>query len=172
MNPESTTSGNDVHCCSEEARKMTWTREMRIRLFMQMERERCRNELGWLIRCPNTTVDSCSEEGYPPKPLPIPPKYTKHLERRMRKVMKGILPPTSKIILRRIIDYQHVQHPFIHSSRKFRHVCHHQWRALSLGRWGPTRPRARLLEHRQMDGKRIRWLRKVLRMQIRGKIRF
>ena len=43
-NPEGTNSGNDVHCCSEEERKIMWMRETRIRLFMQMKLEACRNE--------------------------------------------------------------------------------------------------------------------------------
>ena len=50
INPEYTIIvGNYVQCCSEEALKMTWMRETRIRLSMQMELEKCRNELGWLI---------------------------------------------------------------------------------------------------------------------------
>ena len=51
---------------------MTWMREMRIRLFMLMELENCRNELGWLIRRHNCIIDNCTEEDYPPMPLPIP----------------------------------------------------------------------------------------------------
>ena len=33
-------------------------------------------------------------------PLPIPPGNTKHLERRMEKAVKGILPPTFKVFLK------------------------------------------------------------------------
>ena len=38
-------SGNDVPNCSEEERKMVYMPETRIRLFMRMELEACRNEL-------------------------------------------------------------------------------------------------------------------------------
>ena len=80
---------------------MTWIREMKIRLFMLMEFENCRDELGWLIRRHNCIVDTCCpEKDYPPMPLPIPPGYTDNLERRMRKAVKGILPTTIKMILK------------------------------------------------------------------------
>ena len=46
MNPKGTISGTDVHYCSEEDKKMTFMREKRIKLFMLMELENCRNELG------------------------------------------------------------------------------------------------------------------------------
>ena len=76
-------------------------RETRIKLFMVMELEKCRNELGWLIRSHNNCiVDNCPKEDYPPMPLPIPPGYTKNLERRMEKAVKGILPPTLKVFLK------------------------------------------------------------------------
>ena len=52
------------------------------------------------MRCHNCIVDNCSEEDYPPRPLPIPPGYTEHLERKMRKSVKGKLPPTLKLILK------------------------------------------------------------------------
>ena len=45
MNPEETISGDDVHYHSEENIKMTWMCEKRIKLFMQMELENCRNKL-------------------------------------------------------------------------------------------------------------------------------
>ena len=51
MNPENTISGDDVHYCSEEDRKMAGMREKRVKLFMQMELDKCRIGLGWLIRC-------------------------------------------------------------------------------------------------------------------------
>ena len=82
---------------------MTRMREKRIKLFMLMELEKCRNELGWMIRCHNCTIDNFPEDDYPPRPLPIPPGYTEMLERRIRKAMKGILPPTLKRILK--MDY-------------------------------------------------------------------
>ena len=100
MNPEGTISGDDFHDCSEECRKMTLVREKRIKLFMQMKLERCSNELGWLIRRHDCTVDNCLEENYPPMPLPIPPGYTENLERRMRKAMNGILPSTLKMLIK------------------------------------------------------------------------
>ena len=98
--PEETVSGDDLFSCSEEAGKMAWMREKRIKVFMQMELDNCRNELGWLIRCHNCSVDNCSEEEYPPRPLPIPPDYIDLLQRGLGRVMKGILPPTLKIILK------------------------------------------------------------------------
>ena len=94
MNPEGIIFGDDVHDCSEEFRKMTWLREKRIELFMQLTLDNCSNELEWLIRRHNCIVDNCPEENYPPMPLPIPPGYTENLERKMRKAINGILPPT------------------------------------------------------------------------------
>ena len=32
MNTKGTISGNDVNCCSEENKKMTWMREKRVKL--------------------------------------------------------------------------------------------------------------------------------------------
>ena len=49
MNPEGTISGIDVY--SEEARKLSWMRETRIRLFIQRELCACRDEIDWLERC-------------------------------------------------------------------------------------------------------------------------
>ena len=34
MDPEEAISGDDVYYCSEEARKMAWIREKRIKIFM------------------------------------------------------------------------------------------------------------------------------------------
>ena len=68
MNPEETISGDDILYCSEEDRKMAWMREKRIDLFMLMELDNCRNELGWLITCQNRSVDNCPAEEYPPRP--------------------------------------------------------------------------------------------------------
>ena len=47
-----------------------------------------------------TLVDNFPEEDYPPRPQPIPLGYTKNLERRMRKTVKGTLPPTLKMIVK------------------------------------------------------------------------
>ena len=33
-----------IYVCSEEERKMVWMREVRIRLFLQMQLEACRDE--------------------------------------------------------------------------------------------------------------------------------
>ena len=46
MNPENTITGDDVHYCSEEDRKMAWMREKRIKVFMHMELDNCRIGLG------------------------------------------------------------------------------------------------------------------------------
>ena len=46
MNSEGGISGDNVYYCSEEDRKMAWMREKRIKLFMRMELDSCRNELG------------------------------------------------------------------------------------------------------------------------------
>ena len=100
MNPEETISGNYVHWGSEEGRKITWMREMRIRPFMLIELENCRNELRWMIRRDKCIVDNCLEEDHAIMHLPVPPDYTENLERRMRTAAKGILPPTIKMILK------------------------------------------------------------------------
>ena len=68
--------------------------------FMQMELEACRDELDWLLRCHNCAAYYCPEEEYLPRPLPIPPDYIDVLQSRLGKVMKGILPPTLKRILK------------------------------------------------------------------------
>ena len=95
MNPEESTSGDDVHYWSEEDRKMAWMREIRIRIYMPMELKACWDELDWLMRCHN-----CPEGEYPPRPLHIPPDYIENLQSRLGKVNKGILPPTLKMILK------------------------------------------------------------------------
>ena len=100
VNPEETVFGDNVHYCLAEDRKMVWMREKIIMLFMRAELESCGNELGWLIRCHNCSVDNCSEENYPPRLLLIPPGYIETLERKLRKAIKGIFPPTLKIILK------------------------------------------------------------------------
>ena len=92
MNPKGIIYSTDV--CSEEERKMLCMRETWIRLFMQMELDNCRNELICLIRCHNCAADTCPEEEYPPRPLPIPPDYINNLKRRLGKAMNGIIPPT------------------------------------------------------------------------------
>ena len=79
---------------------MAGMREKRIKLFMQMELNSCRNELELLIRCDHCAADNYPEEEYPLRPLPIPPDYIDNLQRRLEKAINGILPPTLKMILK------------------------------------------------------------------------
>ena len=44
-------------------------RETKMKLLMPMELEKCRNELGWLVRYEECIVNSCPEEDLPPMPL-------------------------------------------------------------------------------------------------------
>ena len=78
---------------------MAWSRETRIRTFMQMELESCRDEVDWLIRCHNCAVYNCPE-GDPPRPLPVAPDYIDNLRSRLGKVMKGISPTALMMILK------------------------------------------------------------------------
>ena len=110
MNSKGTIPGTDV--CSEEEQKRAWMRETRIKTFMQMELEACRDELDWLIRYHNCAAYNCPEEEYPPRPLPIPPDYIENLQSRLGKAMKGILPPTLKMVLK-----THYQAPVLFSFR-------------------------------------------------------
>ena len=48
----------------------------------------------------NCAANNCSEEGYPPTPLPIPPIYIDNLQSRLVKVKKDILPPTLKMVFK------------------------------------------------------------------------
>ena len=84
MNLEGTISGDGVYYWwSEEDRKMSWMREKRIKLFMQMELDNnCRNELVWLIRCHNCAANNCPEEiGVPSKT----PTYSSRLYQQLAK---------------------------------------------------------------------------------------
>ena len=73
MNSEGAFSRNNVLNCSEEERKMMWMRETRIRTFMQIELEACRNELEWTARTHDCILNNFPEENFPPvMPLPIP----------------------------------------------------------------------------------------------------
>ena len=60
---------------------------------MQMELKACCDEY-WLIICHICAAYNCSEEEYPPRPLPIPPDYIDNLQSGLVKVKKGILTPT------------------------------------------------------------------------------
>ena len=44
---------------------------------MLTELEKCKNELGWLVRYEECIVNNCSDEDFPPMPLRIPPGCTK-----------------------------------------------------------------------------------------------
>ena len=87
-----------------------------------MELDNCRNELGWLIRCPNCSVDNNPEEDYPPRPLPISPGYSEKLDRRSRKEIKGIIPPTLKMILKAYYPLSLRQAP-VHSQQQKIQPC-------------------------------------------------
>ena len=136
--------GNNDNFYSEETRKLCWMRETRIKLFLLMELEKCRNELGRLIRCHNCIVDNCPEEDYPPRPLPIPPGYAETLERRMRKAVKGMMPLTLKVILKTHYSLPGRHAPVYPKHPKFCHARHHKCRTLDLSRWGTTRRNARV----------------------------
>ena len=119
MNPRETISGNDVHYCSQREKKMTWTHETRIRLFMQMELEACRNELDWMARIHDCLLNSCPKEDFPPKPLPTPSTYITYF-RKTERAKKGILSSPLKINLKENYPLRparlspvHPQHPDI-----------------------------------------------------------
>ena len=85
---------------SEEERKLTWMRQKRIWLFVQMELKACRDEYNWLMRCYLCKVSNCPEEYFFSCPLPIPPDYMKKLDKRWEMARKGILPPSRKMMLK------------------------------------------------------------------------
>ena len=73
---------------------MTWMRETRIRIYMQMKLEACLDEIDCMLRCHNCEAFNCPQEEYPPRPLLIPPDYIVDiLQSRLVKVKKAILPP-------------------------------------------------------------------------------
>ena len=75
--------GSDV--CSEE-QKMTWMRETRNRIYMQMGLEACLDEIGWMIRCHNCEALKCPQDECPARPLPMPPDYIDNLQSRLIKI--------------------------------------------------------------------------------------
>ena len=85
----------------EEEMKVMWMRETRIRIFMQMGLKACRDKLDWLSKCYLCAVNSCQEEYCPPMLLPIASDYAKKSVRRPEMAQKGILPPTSKMTLKK-----------------------------------------------------------------------
>ena len=121
MNPEGTISGNDVHYCSEEEKEVSWIRETRIRISMQMGFKAYRDELDWLARCYLCAVNIYPEEDCPPMPLPVAPGYAKNLARRSEMAQKAMLPPTLKMVLKTYYPLpvhqssMHPQHPEISS---------------------------------------------------------
>ena len=123
VNPEETISGNDIHYCSEREKKMTWMHETRIRLFMQMELEACRNELDWMARIHDCLLNSYPKEDFPPMPPPTPSTYVTYL-RKTERAKKGILSPLLKMILKENHPLRparqspvHPQHPDILCSK-------------------------------------------------------
>ena len=66
------------YICSEERILMS-VRETRIRLFMQIERDACREEFDWLIKCYLCAVNVYPKEYSPQMPLPVPPDYDKKI---------------------------------------------------------------------------------------------
>ena len=60
----------------------------------------CRNEPDWLIRCSCFAVNTFSEGYCPSVPLAVPPDYHQTLCKRGQMLLKDILPPTLKMILK------------------------------------------------------------------------
>ena len=79
---------------------MTWMRETRIKIFMQIELEAYRGALNWLLRCHDCVVNIAEEE-YPSMPLPIPSGYAKNLARRVEMGEKGKLSPNFNVVLKK-----------------------------------------------------------------------
>ena len=123
MNPEEgTCSGGKsvgVPICSEEQRKLTWMRDTRIRLFMQMELMACRDESNWLIRFYHCAVNNYSEENCSPMPPPVPLDYNEKTCKRGQKAVKGIVRPILKIILKTHYTLPVKQHSLIPPSSLF-----------------------------------------------------
>ena len=77
-------------------------REKKIRLFMQMELETCKDECKWLSRGHHCIVNNCPEEYGPPRPLlPIPTDHAKNVTKMWQKAKKGMLRPTLKTVLKK-----------------------------------------------------------------------
>ena len=81
--------------------KMMWTREARIRTFMQLELEACLEEVSWTKRCHNCEALNRPQEEYPARLLPTPPPgYIDNLQSRLIKARKEIFPASLKMILK------------------------------------------------------------------------
>ena len=78
---------------------MTWMRETRIRMFMQMELEACRDEFDWLMIA-SIGQSTIIQEYCPPMPLLVPADNHKSWGKRTEIAAKGILPPTLQMILK------------------------------------------------------------------------
>ena len=66
-------------------------REIRIRLFIQIEVEAYKDECKWLLRCDHCIVNNCPEEYCPTMPLPVPPNHAKNLIKRWETAKNKIL---------------------------------------------------------------------------------
>ena len=63
---------NSIMCLEGERmrkERLIWMRKTRIRLFRQITRLTCREELDWLMRCHLCTVNTYQKEYWPPMPL-------------------------------------------------------------------------------------------------------
>ena len=81
--------------------KMMRAREERVRIFVQLEREACLEEVSWTLRCYNCEVLDCPQEEYPARLLPTPPpSYIDNLQSRLIKARKDIFPASLKAILK------------------------------------------------------------------------
>ena len=75
---EGTSSGGehvDTPLCLDEERELTWMRDTKIMLLLQMELMACRDDSDWLIRCSHCAVNNFPKECCPSMPLPIHPDY-------------------------------------------------------------------------------------------------
>ena len=81
--------------------KMMRARKERIRTFVQLELEACLEEVSWTLRCYNGEVLDCPQEKYPARLLSTPPpSYIDNLQSRLIRAQKGIIPASSKMILK------------------------------------------------------------------------
>ena len=69
-----------------------------IWLFIYMELEACMDEYVWLIICYLCAINDCADEYCPPIHLPVSPKYTKNLGKRMKMTRNGRLCPLKMIL--------------------------------------------------------------------------
>ena len=88
-NPEEGTSYGgkviDAFICAENEMKLTWMRDTRISLFIQIELIMvCRDESDWLIKRYHYAVKDCQEHYCPPMPPPVPPDYYKTCVRKAK----------------------------------------------------------------------------------------